>query len=158
MRPQGARKERPKGAPKRCAHKERPQGAPKERPLGAPARSARKVRPLGAPARCAHQERPQGAPTKSAQGAPTWCAPRNAQRERARNFFSNPKPTKGVIGKKTRQWKLRSRIGHHLTFFNAPARQTKGPGSTHNDRTKNGSTASPVKLMPTKGVIGKKTR
>ena len=56
MRPQGARKERPKGAPKRCAHKERPQGAPKERP-----RSAHKVRPLGAPTRCAHQERPRSA-------------------------------------------------------------------------------------------------
>ena len=45
-----------------------------------------------------------------------------------------------------------------LNIFSTLAQQTKGPGSTHNDRTKNGSTASPVKLMPTKGVIGKKTR
>ena len=49
----------------------------------------------------------QANPTSNASIAPPFT----------QNYFSNPTPTKGVIGKNTRKWKLRSHIGHHLMFL-----------------------------------------
>jgi hypothetical protein len=73
-------------------------------------------------------------------------------------FLFQPEAHQGSNREKDKAVEVKESDWSPLNLFNAPARQTKGPGSTHNDRTKNGSTASPVKLMPTKGVIGKKTR
>ena len=73
-------------------------------------------------------------------------------------FLFQPEAHQGSNREKDKAVEVKESDWSPLNLFTAPARQTKGPGSTHNDCTKNGSTASPVKLMPTKGVIGKKTR
>src|SRR5713101_5385739 len=65
---------------------------------------------------------------------------------------SNRKPAKWVIGRKTSQRELRSRIGRHSTFASSLARQTKGPikSAEGTARTQSPPKSCPPSERPTK--------
>jgi len=63
-------------------------------------------------------------------------------------------PAKRVVGKKTGQWELGTRIGRHLTLL-ARLPSKRRP---HQERPRNDSNPKPAKVMPTKRVAIKRAR